>query len=183
MTQYYILCIVILMRSIVLSKVLKYKSIYIGISLVLILAFFQSNQALGESSTNSNSANKSTTKVSSPETPSTPETPDLPRKPDLPKNNSSSTKISIVITTSTNINDSSIDYEPDKETTIERIERETTNESISITFKSNGEEQNIKEKIDNKIGRVSVKLKTRSHTSSENETSQETTIEKESSTH
>ena len=98
------------MGSIVLSKVLKFKSNYIGIAVVLIIAFFQSNQTLGESSTNSNSANKSTTKVSSPETPSTPETPDLPRKPDLPKNNRSYTRKSIVITTSTTINDSGLDY-------------------------------------------------------------------------
>lgn len=171
------------MRLIVFSRVLKYRAIFIGIVLLLTLAFFQSSQSLGESSPESNIGNSTSSDSGTPETPSTPETPFLPENPDLPGSSDSTTRVSISIKTTTNTNNSDVDSESEEETTFAEIKKEVTNGSIRLTFTSNGEEQNIKEKIEDEIGKTSVKFKTKSNTNSTNEISQETTIEKEISTH
>lgn len=167
------------MRLIVFSKVLKYRALYIGIALLLTLAFFQSNQSLDQSSLTSNSGDDTTVQVGTPETPSTTETPDFPENPDLPDNGDSSTKISISIKTTTNTNELGEESESGGETIIEKIEREITNGSISLVFTSSGGEQNIKEKIEDEEGKISVKFKTKSDLDSENDISQETVIKEE----
>ena len=170
------------MGLIVISRVLKYRALILGTVLLLTLAFFQSNQALDESSVESSNGGSAPSQSGAPETPSIPKTPNLPGTPNLPDNDDSTIKISISIKTTTNANESGGESESDEEITIEKIERVITNGSISLTFTSNGEEQSIKEKIENEVGKVSVKFRTKSDIDSENEFSQETVIKEERST-
>lgn len=167
------------MGLIVISRVLKYKAFIFAIILVLSLAFFQSNQALHESTVDPNSDENNSEASKTPETPSIPETPDLPDENNDDSEGTSKTSISISLKTNTN-NLTSIegDSETD-ETTVRIIEREIEGGSIKLSFTSNGGDFKIKEKIEDDAGKTSVKFSSKSSQSTKNESSNEISIDLE----
>ena len=171
------------MGLIVLSKVLRYKALIIAVLLISTLAFFQSNQSLVDTQISNDKGDNEKIQDATTVAPSIPQTPTLPDTPDLPNNDVSSAKISISIKTTTHTNKTSNNSDSDEEITIEKIEREISNGSISLTFISNGEDQNIKEKFEDEEGKVSIKFKVKSSTNSKNEISIEQEIEREIKTH
>lgn len=171
------------MGLIVLSKVLRYKALIIAVLLISTLVFFQSNQSLVDNQVSNSQGDNEKIQDATTVASSIPQTPTLPDAPDLPNNDVSSAKISISIKTTTHTNKTSNNSDSDEEITIEKIEREISNGSISLTFISNGEDQNIKEKFEDEEGKASIKFKVRSSTDSKNEISIEQEIEREIKTH
>lgn len=167
------------MGLIVISKVLKYKTIIFAVILVLSLAFFQSNQSLNETSEAPVSDSSSSNSTGTPETPSIPKTPDLPDGKDNDSKGTSKTSISISLKTNTN---NLANVEGDSKTgntTIEVIEREIEGGSIKLSFTSNGGDFKIKEKIEDDDGKTSVKFSSKSSQSTKNESSSEISIDLE----
>lgn len=170
-----------MMGLIVISKVLKYKAFLIALALISTLAFFQSNQALDDSSNQPKQDDNQPSQSGVPETPSIPETPDAPDTPDLPgndeNNGDSDSQTSISITIRTNFNNLDLPGGDSEETTIEEIKREITNGSISLSFDSNGADQKVREKIEDEDGETSIKFSVDSDQKTKTKVSKETEID------
>ena len=167
------------MGLIVISRVLKYRALILGVVLVATLAFFQSNQALDETSTESNTDNPSSTQSDNPETPSTPETPEVTETPEVPDEEVSDdtgfSTASVRISIKTSTGDGGSGESSEEETTIEEI----TNGSISLQFTSNDGGQRIKKKIEEEDGRTSVSFRSKYDQDSKSDVTIENSIERE----